>query len=275
LLAIAVAILLHVLMGGGSPPPPPQAAAKDEAEEEPDPPRNFSPLQLRRFDGRVHEGSPKFDLDAGKVRIALKGNVYDVTAGASFYGPGGPYHVFAGRDASRALAKLSFEEADLANPTVDDLTAHEKDQLGDWIAKFEMKRCARALSSFVVIGLVFFFNSCWRQLLRRLLRLRLSRAFLVQVPGGGAPGGAAALPPHGSRRAGAFQRHASANGRPRGPAALRRVQRQSLRRVLRRVRDVQAWSGLPPVRSRTRARGVGGAQPTTTSPSSFREPTRV
>jgi len=147
LLAIAVAILLHVVMGGGSSPQPqPEAAAKEEEpEEEPDPPRNFSLTQLRLYDGCEHENRPKFDLDAGKLRIAIKGLVYDVTAGASFYGPGGPYHMFAGRDASRALAKLSFEEADLANPRVDDLSAHEKDQLNDWITKFEMKRCAARL----------------------------------------------------------------------------------------------------------------------------------
>ena len=147
MLAIAVAILLHVLMGGGSSPQQPEAAAakEEEPEEEPDPPRNFSLTQLRLYDGCEHENRPKFDLDAGKLRIAIKGLVYDVTAGSSFYGPGGSYHMFAGRDASRALAKLSFEEADLANPRVDDLSAHEKDQLNDWITKFEMKRCVSRL----------------------------------------------------------------------------------------------------------------------------------
>ena len=33
------------------------------------------------------------------------------------------YHCFAGREASRAMALLSFDESELANPRVDDLGA--------------------------------------------------------------------------------------------------------------------------------------------------------
>ncbi|KAJ1926356.1 hypothetical protein EC988_010307, partial [Linderina pennispora] len=34
--------------------------------------------------------------------LAVKGDVYDVTDGWGFYGPGSTYHIFAGRDSSRA-----------------------------------------------------------------------------------------------------------------------------------------------------------------------------
>lgn len=37
------------------------------------------------------------------IYIALDGYVYDVTAGKSFYIPGGAYHSIAGKDASREL----------------------------------------------------------------------------------------------------------------------------------------------------------------------------
>lgn len=55
-----------------------------------------------------------------------------------FYGPGGPYALFAGKDASRALAKMSFEEKDL-NGDLTGLGAFELDALQDWEYKFMSK----------------------------------------------------------------------------------------------------------------------------------------
>lgn len=151
LLALAAALLIHALvvrMHGKSTTGASNAtgsglggaSASKEAEEERDPPRAFTPAQLRKYNGVVPpEGAPKWDLDAGKIYVALKGQVYDVTSAPGFYGPGGGYHVFAGRDASRALATLSFDEAALENPAIDDLSAMEADQLDEWIFKFQTK----------------------------------------------------------------------------------------------------------------------------------------
>lgn len=44
------------------------------------------------------------------ILLALNGSVYDVSAGKRFYGPGGMYSFFAGRDASRAFVTGCFEE---------------------------------------------------------------------------------------------------------------------------------------------------------------------
>ncbi|KAK9808787.1 hypothetical protein WJX72_003685 [[Myrmecia] bisecta] len=72
------------------------------------------------------------------IYFAVRGKVYDVTKGADFYGPGGAYHVFAGRECSRALGKMSTSEADCTDK-LDDLTKRELDILADWEKKFEEK----------------------------------------------------------------------------------------------------------------------------------------
>ncbi|CAK3864634.1 cytochrome b5 [Lecanosticta acicola] len=48
--------------------------------------------------------------DSKPIYLALNGTIYDVTAGRRIYGPGGPYNVFAGRDASRAYITGCFAE---------------------------------------------------------------------------------------------------------------------------------------------------------------------
>lgn len=55
-----------------------------------------------------------------------------------FYGPGGPYALFAGKDASRALAKMSFEDQDLTGD-ISGLGPFELEALQDWEYKFMSK----------------------------------------------------------------------------------------------------------------------------------------
>jgi hypothetical protein len=68
-----------------------------------------------------------------------------VSLGRDFYGPGGPYENFAGRDATRGLACQSFDEEmltkDLDGP-LDDCNDLDKDQienLNGWIERFDQK----------------------------------------------------------------------------------------------------------------------------------------
>nr|XP_040056006.1 neudesin [Gasterosteus aculeatus aculeatus] len=71
--------------------------------------RLFTEEELRRHDGSA-EGHP--------IYMAVKGVVFDVTKGKEFYGRGAPYNALAGKDATRAVAKMSLDPADLtADPT--------------------------------------------------------------------------------------------------------------------------------------------------------------
>lgn len=68
-----------------------------------------------------------------------------MSSGRNFYGPGGPYNNFAGRDASRGLACGSFDEEmltkDLQAPLdkLEDLDAEQMDALRGWEERFNEK----------------------------------------------------------------------------------------------------------------------------------------
>jgi len=76
-----------------------------------------------------------------RICIGIKGEIFDVTRGSNFYGPGGPYHAFAGRDASRAFANFSTESAMFKETDDDlsDLTLQEQSQLNDWYDNLSAK----------------------------------------------------------------------------------------------------------------------------------------
>ncbi|KAM7273280.1 hypothetical protein ACFE04_027944 [Oxalis oulophora] len=85
--------------------------------------------ELKGYDG----SDPKKPL-----LMAIKAQIYDVSQSRMFYGPGGPYALFAGKDASRALAKMSFEEKDLTGD-ISGLGPFELEALQDWEYKFMSK----------------------------------------------------------------------------------------------------------------------------------------
>lgn len=75
----------------------------------------------------------------------MRSKVFDVTPGRNFYGPGGAYANFAGRDASRGLACGSFDEdmltQDLEGPldTLNGLGDEEMEALRGWEERFQDK----------------------------------------------------------------------------------------------------------------------------------------
>lgn len=97
--------------------------------------RTFTPPELKPYNGEKNM----------PVYIAVRGKVFDVTPGRHFYGPGGPYENFAGRDASRGLACNSFDEdmltKDLEGPldSLDGLGSEEMESLQGWEERFSEK----------------------------------------------------------------------------------------------------------------------------------------
>lgn len=68
--------------------------------------------------------------------LAVKGKIYDVTSKGGFYGPGGSYENFAGREASRALAKGVTDKETAEDTRVDDLDSTEIDSLNEWASHY-------------------------------------------------------------------------------------------------------------------------------------------
>lgn len=97
--------------------------------------RTFTPPELFPYNG----------LNGMPVYLAVRGRVFDVTSGRNFYGPGGPYANFAGRDASRGLASGSFDDdmltKDLEGPldTLEDLDDDQREAMRGWEERFEEK----------------------------------------------------------------------------------------------------------------------------------------
>lgn len=86
--------------------------------------------------GEIHDGYAH-----APIYLGVSGKVYDVSfGGVMFYGPGGGYARFAGKDASRALAKMSFDPKDTEDPDISELTEKEKKILNDWIKTFEERK---------------------------------------------------------------------------------------------------------------------------------------
>ncbi|XP_054776068.1 membrane steroid-binding protein 1-like [Prosopis cineraria] len=139
---LALVFAVYYLVSGlfGSSDRRPRADRETEEQMQPLPP----PVQLGEIteeELKAYDGSdPKKPL-----LMAIKGQIYDVSQSRMFYGPGGPYALFAGKDASRALAKMSFEEKDLTGD-ISGLGPFELDALQDWEYKF--------LSKYVKVGTI-------------------------------------------------------------------------------------------------------------------------
>ena len=92
------------------------------------PKQDFTLEQLKEYDGIKSNG---------RILMGVLGRVFDVSNASDFYGPGGPYSVFAGRDASRALASFSVD-ANQFKDTYDDLSDLKPSQMSS-VKEWEMQ----------------------------------------------------------------------------------------------------------------------------------------
>ncbi|TPX51406.1 hypothetical protein SeMB42_g00450 [Synchytrium endobioticum] len=91
--------------------------------------RSFTPAELSKFDG----SNPTLP-----VYLAIKGTVFDVSAQRDMYKPGAGYHVFAGRDASRALGMSSLNPDDCVSD-YSGLNPEDMETLDKWEAHYRKK----------------------------------------------------------------------------------------------------------------------------------------
>lgn len=86
--------------------------------------------ELAQYDGSQDEDGP--------ILMAADGLVFNVWKGRNFYGPGGEYHLFAGRDATRFLAKTSVEE-ETPEQEAKPLNMAERAALAGWMFTIKNK----------------------------------------------------------------------------------------------------------------------------------------
>mmetsp|Transcript_46541 Transcript_46541/g.76719 ORF Transcript_46541/g.76719 Transcript_46541/m.76719 type:complete len:155 (-) Transcript_46541:38-502(-) len=86
--------------------------------------------ELKRYDGAMDEEGP--------ILLACDGVVFNVWRSSHFYAPGCEYHILAGRDATRLLAKNKLEE-ETEEEAQQELTLAERASLQAWLLKFKSK----------------------------------------------------------------------------------------------------------------------------------------
>ena len=82
----------------------------------PEPPLKLTLEQLSQYtDPSLPHPDPALAHCPRPLLLALDSIIFDVTEGTNFYGPKGPYKVFAGKSCAKALTIGSLEEEDMTD----------------------------------------------------------------------------------------------------------------------------------------------------------------
>jgi membrane-associated progesterone receptor component len=122
-------LIWYYLNGGFKTPEPP----KQEEPEEPPIPNNFTLEKLAKFDGSTDETVP--NPIPTSIYVSVDSTVFDVSSGRDFYGPGGAYAMFAGKEIGWALATMSFDDVYLGNLDTSGMSVAERSSMEEWIIK--------------------------------------------------------------------------------------------------------------------------------------------
>ncbi|EFC50120.1 predicted protein [Naegleria gruberi] len=92
----------------------------------------FTQEELKHYNGK-DESLP--------LLLAIKGRVYDVSEGKSYYGMEGGYHFFAGRDGTRSFVTGCFdeekEECTSVQSKYSDFTQEQMQSIEDWVKFYD------------------------------------------------------------------------------------------------------------------------------------------
>ncbi|CCE61837.1 hypothetical protein TPHA_0B01630 [Tetrapisispora phaffii CBS 4417] len=93
----------------------------------------FSESDLKQYSG---------DSVSERIVLSIKGNVFDVTRGARFYGKWGPYKKFSGKDCSNVFGYNSWDLSSLSkecNSNISELSTVELERIDSWLSFFKRK----------------------------------------------------------------------------------------------------------------------------------------
>ena len=127
------AITIRSLVAPGKPPQQPEERSEVTTVTH-DMSRPVTESELAAATG----GNGKSLFVAVKDPHADRVSVFDVASGSDFYGPGGPYHLFAGKNATHGLA-LSSTKPEEVTGDLSKLTASQKDTHMQWYEKYVSK----------------------------------------------------------------------------------------------------------------------------------------
>lgn len=114
----------------------------------PDPQRVWTIEELEKHipaGGGGEEGGSDEKLPDGyaasPIYLGAADKVFDMSfGGVTFYGPGGPYSKFVGRDVTRALALMSLDDDNFESAKIDDLTEKQVKTVKDWVKTFQERK---------------------------------------------------------------------------------------------------------------------------------------